>query len=228
MLAVTSSPSSGPSLARAGIDVGRLAFVPVGCGLLVASVVRATHTDAASLRTTTGLLQFVAQVLIIAFYVLMIVLFMTRHRATATTKSRLVRTAAVAATWLPLSIPLLGARSSHVPMLVVADGLIVVGLTWSVWSLRTLGRSFSIVPQARQIVTAGPYRLVRHPLYIGELAIVLGVAMGSPSVWTACAWVALVLLQGFRALHEERVLVAMLDEYPAYQAKTARLLPGFF
>jgi protein-S-isoprenylcysteine O-methyltransferase Ste14 len=41
----------------------------------------------------------------------------------------------------------------------------------------SLGRSISILPQARQLVTSGPYAFVRHPLYLGEMTAMLGIAM---------------------------------------------------
>ena len=80
----------------------------------------------------------------------------------------------------------------------------VVGLAWSLWSLRTLGASFSIAPQARKVGTAGPSRWVRHPLYLGELLSLFGVILNFPSIVSVVAWCLLVLGQAFRTIHEER------------------------
>jgi len=44
------------------------------------------------------------------------------------------------------------------------------GLLLALWSLIVLGFSFSIAPEDRGIVARGPYRLVRHPMYLGEVA----------------------------------------------------------
>ena len=43
------------------------------------------------------------------------------------------------------------------------------GITWALYSLSYLGRRFSIVPEARGLVIDGPYRLARHPIYLGEI-----------------------------------------------------------
>jgi protein-S-isoprenylcysteine O-methyltransferase Ste14 len=106
--------------------------------------------------------------------------------------------------------------------------LVVAGTGWAVWSVRFLGRSISVIAQARAVVDTGPYRLVRHPLYLGEITSSLGVAVVVGSVWAFCAWVALCLLQAYRALREEQVLLTALPGYRAYRARTAALLPGVF
>lgn len=98
----------------------------------------------------------------------------------------------------------------------------------AVIGLATLGRSFSILPARRGIVVRGPYRLVRHPIYLAELGMLV----------TACAtrgWAAgltaLVVISALvvpRVLSEER----LLDEDAAYGRYRAavpyRLLPGLF
>ena len=91
-----------------------------------------------------------------------------------------------------------------------------------------LGRSISVIAQAREVVDRGPYRLVRHPLYVGELVSTLGVAIVAGTVWALCAWVALCLLEAYRALREEQVLLQAPPGYRAYRARTAALLPGIF
>jgi protein-S-isoprenylcysteine O-methyltransferase Ste14 len=135
----------------------------------------------------------------------------------------------VAATLLPFTLPVLrsapppGAGRQYAGYL-----LVVAGTGWAVWSVRFLGRSLSVIAQAREVVDGGPYRLVRHPLYLGEIVSSLGVAMVAGSVWALCAWVALCLLQAYRALREEQVLLQALPGYRSYRARTAALLPGIF
>jgi protein-S-isoprenylcysteine O-methyltransferase Ste14 len=106
--------------------------------------------------------------------------------------------------------------------------LIVIGTGWAVWSVRFLGRSISVIAQARTVVDRGPYRVVRHPLYVGELVSALGVAIVVGTVWALFAWVALCLLEAYRALREEQVLLRALPGYGSYRARTAALLPGVF
>ena len=45
------------------------------------------------------------------------------------------------------------------------------------WTLSFLGRSFSVMPEARRLVTTGPYSIVRHPLYLFELLGVIGILL---------------------------------------------------
>ena len=46
--------------------------------------------------------------------------------------------------------------------------LVIAGNGLAIYSLSFLGRSFSILPESRRLVTSGPYRLVRHPVYLAE------------------------------------------------------------
>jgi protein-S-isoprenylcysteine O-methyltransferase Ste14 len=56
-----------------------------------------------------------------------------------------------------------------------ASALILVGNGFAVYVLTYLGRSFSILPESRRLVTSGPYQVVRHPLYFAEAVATLGV-----------------------------------------------------
>ena len=103
--------------------------------------------------------------------------------------------------------------------------LLVVGLGFSVWSLACLGKSFSIIAQARKVVRRGPYGVVRHPLYTGELIANLGVVVIAPTWVTLLLWAALCGLQAYRAHHEEAILLSSLADYADYQRDTPRLLP---
>lgn len=232
---MTSSVQRPPSTAEAVVsarpvarfDVGRLAFIPFAVLLIVGNLLK-LRSSGVHLTTASGVLQLSAQLLILCFYVLLIAVYLMRRDAAATATSRLVRLVAIAASWLPLTLPLLGSRATGLVLVTASNVLVVVGLGWSLWSLRTLGTSFSIVPQARKVVTAGPYRWVRHPLYVGELLSLFGVVLNFPSVASVAAWCLLVLAQAFRTIHEERVLLATLSDYSDYQAGTARLVPGLF
>lgn len=93
-----------------------------------------------------------------------------------------------------------------------ATALTVAGL----WSLR---RAFSITVEARALVTTGPYRLVRHPVYLGEILAAAGVAVIRSSPANAFILALFVAVQLFRARWEEEKLART---FPAYRAFAAR------
>ena len=114
-----------------------------------------------------------------------------------------------------------------------ATGIVLMwlGLTVRVWSVAALGGDFRTtveVEPGQTVVSAGPYRWVRHPSYTGLLLIAtgLGVARGS---WASLAACALLLIPALvRRIHvEEAELDHVLgDGYRSYRSKTtARLIP---
>lgn len=206
-------------------DFGRLLMVPGAAVMLMLDVVALTHGSRAG--GAAGL-RWAGAALVCAFYALIIWCYLRRGRAVATSGSVTGYAAAVTATLLPLTLPLLHGAPSGTFQLYTGYLLVLVGTSWAVWSVRFLGRSISVIAQARAVVDRGPYRLVRHPLYVGELVSALGVAIVVGTVWAFCVWVALCVLQAYRALREEQVLLAVLPGYSSYRARTAALLPGIF
>lgn len=209
--------------ARARPDLGRLVMIPVAVLMLTLDLVALTrHTgDGAA-----GALRWLGTAGFCGFYTLIVWCYLRRGTAVATGRSVTGHAAAVAATFIPFLLPLLPAASPGPGRQLAAALLVLAGVAWSVWSLRTLGTSLSVVAQARDIVDRGPYRWVRHPLYAGELVSSLGLAVAAWSAAAAGIWLTLCALQAYRALREEEVLVRALPGYRVYRARTAALVPG--
>lgn len=107
----------------------------------------------------------------------------------------------------------------------VAVTLLAVGNVLSVYCLAHLGRSFSILPQARKLVTSGPYGVVRHPLYMAEAIAALGVILLHFNVLAALTGVLLLGLQMRRVIYEEGVLRSAFPDYAVYAARVPRFVP---
>jgi protein-S-isoprenylcysteine O-methyltransferase Ste14 len=106
--------------------------------------------------------------------------------------------------------------------------LVTIGVILSVVTVSWLGRSFSIVPQSRQLVTGGPYAIVRHPLYICEAISIIGIALDHLS-WAAVGIVAgQCYCQLQRMKYEERLLRETFPDYEAYARRTPALIPALW
>jgi protein-S-isoprenylcysteine O-methyltransferase Ste14 len=109
--------------------------------------------------------------------------------------------------------------------LAAGEALAVASCVWLLASVVFLGRCFGVLPEARGLVTRGPYGIVRHPVYLGELGAAAGLALGAPAARNLIALAALAAAQLVRMRLEERALEAAFPEYAAYAARTPRLLP---
>ena len=110
----------------------------------------------------------------------------------------------------------------------VSLALLVAGHFLCAVTLLQLGRSFSVMPEARKLVTAGLYSRIRHPLYMAETVAVLGVFLQYRSLGAALLVAAQFAVQLWRMREEEKVLEAQFPDYAEYRARTARLLPGVY
>jgi len=216
------------SSGSARTDFGKLIMVPVAAVMLAFDVASLVHHGAAGATGAAGALRWLGVAGVGAFYALIICSYLRRGPAAATSGSVTGHAAAVVATFAPFVFPLLGGSRPGEGRQFAADALLLAGTTWSVWSLRFLGRNLSVLAQARDIVDRGPYRWVRHPLYAGEIVSSLGLAVAAGSAATAALWLTLCALQGYRALREEQVLLRTLPGYRGYRSRTAALIPGLF
>jgi len=171
------------------------------------------------------LLNFAHRLLSLLFLALITLLFLVRR----TPKGR-------RAGPLPMAVALLGTFSPFLaagqPMatqdwriLAAADLAMVVGLAFTMYAAASLRYCFGLAAEARGLVTTGAYRLVRHPLYLGELVTVVGLLLPLLGPRTILIFALFCLLQAVRAIFEERVLASAFADYAAYRRRTPALLP---
>ncbi|SFV09392.1 methyltransferase family protein [Alicyclobacillus macrosporangiidus] len=100
-----------------------------------------------------------------------------------------------------------------------------LALALEVWAFLTLRSSLTQLPEAHRLVRSGPYRYVRHPLYVAYTLAFVGSCLGAMrwSLWGLLA--GFIVLQWIRAKAEERVLVTEFPEYAAYARVTGRFIP---
>lgn len=110
----------------------------------------------------------------------------------------------------------------------LSAGLILAGTLLAAWAALALGRSFSLLPQARTLVTHGPYRYVRHPMYLGGLLITLGEVWLHWSLLVVVLNVIFVAAQLVRMRYEEQLLARTFPEHEHYRARTSALVPGLY
>lgn len=106
--------------------------------------------------------------------------------------------------------------------------LIAVGLGFSIWARRHLGRNWSahvVVKEDHALIRSGPYARVRHPIYTGILLALLGTAV-TIGEWRAILAVPFALLAfAVKSRLEERRMREIFPEYEQYQRETAALIP---
>lgn len=88
---------------------------------------------------------------------------------------------------------------------------------WSIWTLR---RSFSITVEARVLVTRGPFRWVRHPVYLGEILAAAAVVAWRWSLLNVAIFILFVTIQLLRARWEEAKLLRTFSEYISFSTRS--------
>lgn len=164
----------------------------------------------------------------IAFLLLVVVVVILRTRPSGKARGLEPRIAALAGSFLTYGIVLFPRRDMSFSLEMISIALMLIGTVGAAVALSQLGRSFSIMAETRQLVTAGPYRFVRHPLYLTEGIAVIGLFIQFASIWTALLLVVQITCQLRRIYNEEMILVVTFQEYDTYRRHTARLIPGIY
>lgn len=115
----------------------------------------------------------------------------------------------------------------RVPAAAAALVISIVGYAISLWGLANLGRSFAIMVAARGMVTAGPYKYVRHPMYLGYVVELIGLVISSLCLGMLLLAAGFLFLMVIRAQLEEQRLAEAYPAYRDYMSRTGFLFPRF-
>ena len=134
------------------------------------------------------------------------------------------------AVWLSLRRVWPFAPPWRAPLFACGIGLMLAGMALRWWSIAVLARQFTVDVSIRpdhELIQRGPYRWLRHPSYTGALACFSGLAL---ALGDGVAALVLVVPITLAFLHRIRIEEAALtrafpDDYPAYAARSWRLLP---
>ncbi|QDG62821.1 isoprenylcysteine carboxylmethyltransferase family protein [Pseudarthrobacter sp. NIBRBAC000502771] len=211
------------------IDIERVILVPIMALLLLwaVSALFSGSKVASSSALVTGL-HVSYQVLMTVFYLMAVYFLLTRNSASARSGRIAPTVAAYVGTFLPFLLAFAGGTEVSEGLALFSVALMTLGMVFTVWSLMTLGKSFGVEPQVRTLVQHGPYRLIRNPLYVGEMITLIGAVCFSPTLLKMAILVALAAVQAYRAIQEEQLLAENVPEYAAYKLRTARFVPGLF
>ena len=193
----------------------------------VALVKLFVQTDPSVLPATL-VLSTVSHVSALAFLVVLVVMFAVRHIPQRAALGFYPRFAALAGTFLSVGFMLLPLQELSSALYLASLLLIIAGSGFAIFAVLVLGRSISLMPEARRLATGGPYALVRHPLYLGEIVVLAGVALQCLSAWALLLLGLVCAFQLQRMKYEEMVLFQAFPEYGNYIARTARLVPGVY
>jgi protein-S-isoprenylcysteine O-methyltransferase Ste14 len=197
----------------------------------IALVVQAihVHTAWASVRGWNAgpdVLGALNMLLLFLYYGLLVVLYAVRLPPRDGDRRVPIVVAVFAGSFLAMCIPFLPGAPRRDWLLMPADLVSLAGIAWTIWSLLWLGRSFAILPQARRLVTGGPYAVSRNPLYLGEMVggwSVFLPTLSWPGALVLATTFALLLV---RVRAEERVLARSFGrEYAEYLRRVPRFLP---
>lgn len=180
--------------------------------------------EAASLGSLHGWAVVSYAVLKLAIVLAFSVFVFTRDPAQRPSRDPLAFAACAAAVGAVVLLRRPGA-SADTGLVLFGELIAVAACVWLLVAVLALGRCFGVLPEVRGLVTDGPYRFVRHPVYLGELGACAGLVVAAPSLWNLGVAAVFVGAQAIRMRLEELALAAEFPEYAAYAAQTPRIVP---
>jgi protein-S-isoprenylcysteine O-methyltransferase Ste14 len=122
---------------------------------------------------------------------------------------------------------------SRLPAYIVlaGDALVALGMliVFLVFRENSYTSAVVEVTQGQRVISTGPYRVVRHPMYAGSLVFMIGIPIALGSSWGLLPCIPMAATLVWRLMDEERYLSANLSGYVEYRARTRyRMVPGIY
>lgn len=157
-------------------------------------------------------------ILMLAFYLLLVLVYLFRPPPAVPAIGPLERHLPLAVTFAPAAILRLHPTAAPPQGAILTCSL---GVALALWGLIHLRGNFSIMVEGRALVTSGPYRWIRHPIYLGEIITLAGLVWLSPHPVTIAGALLIGCGQLWRAWLEERKLARCFgDRFDAYRRRS--------
>jgi protein-S-isoprenylcysteine O-methyltransferase Ste14 len=172
-------------------------------------------------------------VLIVVWFVAAIVLGVSGIGRTSPL-ARVVRVLLAVAVWIAVGygyrLPTPVATGAMLDLAVIGAASCIAGCAFAIWARFSLGRSWGMPMtkhSAPELVTSGPYRFVRHPIYTGIVFMFIGTSLVHPIAAIPSA--AFIAYFFYSARREESDMERQFpDAYPSYRQRSKMLIPFVF
>ncbi len=169
-----------------------------------------------------------ARISLVIFLLVLAVLLLSRYRPVRKYEAWNPKFTALAGMLLIYAILLTPRAQPNIVWDSLSTLFTLAGSTLAMLAAFDLGRSLSVMPEARRLVVGGLYQRIRHPLYLSEEIATLGFFLQFRS-WQALAIIVLHFYFQIRRMHwEEGILAMAFPEYGDYKRRTFRLVPGVY
>ena len=188
----------------------------------LAKALDANASQALAGRSLLDTMHFVEDAASFFFFAGLTLAYVTREKRRSGTRKPLVIVSVLVT--FSLTLAALALRREPRPSLELAGAMLVtLGTLYELYALYHLRSSFAILPEARALVTSGPYAWSRNPLYVAEMLTMLGLLLPCGAIVFLIAPVA--VGQWLRVRWEEEVLASEFPEFREYAARVPRWLP---
>ncbi|MFM2367277.1 MAG: hypothetical protein RIR95_1885 [Pseudomonadota bacterium] len=173
-------------------------------------------------------LSFISHITSVGFVAMIVGLTITRNAPVDVAPGLEARFSAFMGTFILLTLMVVPHKPMGELQMLIGTVCIIIGTVSSIWCIKWLGRAFSVMAAARNLVTSGPYAHVRHPLYTAEAITVVGVIIINGTLLGLLIGALQFFFQYRRMVNEEIVLASVHPSYAAYKATTPMVIPRIF